>query len=375
MESFCWSQDYVIDLPEVDRQHRHLVEVINRFGDLLVQEEFSFDLLQAVFKELNDYSHYHFKEEEDMFFLAGVDRHHVNEHCDDHRHFLQEISNITDGLSDSIVSNELDIDNLRSLFRFLIHWLAYHILGADKNMARQIKAIESGMTPEAAYNAENSEKDNTKEPLIVALNGLFQEVSKRNRQLLRLNETLEAKVQERTRELHEANLHLEALSMTDVLTELPNRRYAMEQMKKLWTLSSKSGSPMACMLIDADGFKQINDNFGHDAGDVVLKKLAKELCYAVRSDDIVCRLGGDEFLIICPDTSHEGAMHIGGIVQQKISKLRVPAGEGVWYGSVSIGVAARSSDMQLCDDLVKAADGGVYAAKNAGKNCVRSVQP
>lgn len=373
MQAFQWNDDFLTGLPEVDRQHSHLIDVINKFGELLVKDELEFDDVEAVFKELIDYSHYHFKEEEEMFFSVGVDSRHRKEHCENHKHFLDEIISIETGISKIDKTGYVNYDKAQSLFKFLTNWLAYHILECDKYMARQVKAIEEGISPSDAYMSSEGKKDITKEPLIAALHGLFQEVSKRNKELMELNETLEIKVAERTRELYEANRHLEKLSVTDVLTKLPNRRYAMQQLKKIWEQSSETGKPIACMMVDADGFKQINDTYGHDAGDVVLTVLAKELVNAVRTDDIVCRLGGDEFLIICSDTNQNGVIHIANIIQQAINKLRIPAGEGIWHGSVSIGVAARTPAMEIPDALVKSADDGVYAAKQAGKNCVRCI--
>jgi diguanylate cyclase (GGDEF)-like protein len=93
----------------------------------------------------------------------------------------------------------------------------------------------------------------------------------------------------------------------------------------------------------------------------------------VHSDDIVCRLGGDEFLVICPQTSLKGAQHIAEQTRTKVSALKVFAGSGFWYGSVSIGVAVRDDTMKKADDLLKAADKAVYIAKNDGKNCVRAL--
>ncbi len=237
-------------------------------------------------------------------------------------------------------------------------------------MARQIAAIQSGQTPENAYLAEKELKEGATEPLLVALNGLFQQVSERNRELLELNRTLEAKVEERTHALTEANQLLEELAMTDVLTGLPNRRHAMARLAQAWSDSMQDGSPVACMMIDADGFKQINDNYGHDAGDEVLKQLSIALSHAVRNDDIVCRLGGDEFLIICPDTSLEGALLVANKMREKVANLRVPVNGGEWIGSVSVGVAVRTTVMQNPEDLIKAADEGVYIAKRNGRNRV-----
>ncbi|MCD6581925.1 MAG: diguanylate cyclase [Desulfuromusa sp.] len=174
----------------------------------------------------------------------------------------------------------------------------------------------------------------------------------------------------KTLALSEANQKLGELASTDVLTGLSNRRHAMQILERLWAESIENNMPLACIMIDADGFKEINDSYGHDAGDTVLCELAKELQYAVRTDDIVCRLGGDEFLIICPNTNKEGSMHIASMVHTKISDLTVEVAGGAWQGSISVGVAVKTDSMQTLGELIKASDRGVYAAKEAGKNCV-----
>ena len=93
----------------------------------------------------------------------------------------------------------------------------------------------------------------------------------------------------------------------------------------------------------------------------------------VRSDDIVCRLGGDEFLTISPNTDLDGGMHIAELICQAVSKLHSQEGGEVWRSSVSVGVAVRTPDMKSHEDLLKAADKGVYEAKRDGKNCVRTI--
>ncbi|MEA3363535.1 MAG: diguanylate cyclase [Thermodesulfobacteriota bacterium] len=175
---------------------------------------------------------------------------------------------------------------------------------------------------------------------------------------------------QKTVALSKANQKLGELALTDVLTGLPNRRYAMQILEQLWAESLENNTSLACLMIDADGFKEINDSYGHDAGDIVLRKLAKELQYSVRTDDIVCRLGGDEFLIICPDTNKKGAMNIANITHANISELTIKVEGGAWQGSISVGVAVKTDSMKTLEELIKAADHGVYAAKEAGKNCV-----
>jgi diguanylate cyclase (GGDEF)-like protein len=183
---------------------------------------------------------------------------------------------------------------------------------------------------------------------------------------------LEQKVKERTLELQKANKELIEISLTDALTKLPNRRHALQQLSKHWEESTKKGKPLSLMMIDADHFKEINDTYGHDAGDAVLCELARTLQHSVRTDDFVCRLGGDEFLIICPKTDRKGGLNIAEIVRSKVSEMSVKTGDGFWNGSVSIGLAAYHKNMKNYEALIKAADEGVYEAKKAGKNCVRT---
>jgi hemerythrin len=365
MESFHWDKHFETGLAEVDKQHRHLVDVINRFGDLLSQlEGVSFSDIEAVFNELAEYAQYHFKEEEVMMAQEGLDARYVAHHVQLHVNFLQELSRMREGVSPQ------NPDAAKPLLKFLTYWLAFHILGTDQSMARQVRAIQAGQKSADAFSSEEVMKEGATEPLLHALNGLFHQVSERNRELLELNRTLEEKVAERTRALSDANHRLEEMALTDVLTGLPNRRHAMARLAQGWSESLRDGTPLACMMIDADGFKQINDNYGHDAGDEVLRQLSKNLRYSVRTDDIVCRLGGDEFLIVCPRTSQDGALHAAELTRQAIAALRVTAGNGVWSGSISVGVAVRTPDMRGPEDLIKAADEGVYIAKRNGRNRV-----
>ena len=369
MDSFRWDKQFETGLADVDAQHHKLVDLINRFGELLTQSgDISFEDVDMVFNELADYAQYHFKDEESLMQREGLDTRHVEKHKQLHVDFFQELQQMQSG----VMSHQQD--TAKSLLKFLIYWLAFHILGTDQSMARQIKAIHSGQSSAAAFLDETRMKETATEPLLLALNGLFQQISERNRKLIELNRTLEEKVAERTHALSEANQKLEEMAMTDVLTGLPNRRQAMARLAQGWSDSSRTNAPLACMMVDADGFKQINDLYGHDAGDEVLRQLSKNLTYSVRTDDIVCRLGGDEFLILCPGTSLEGGLHVAELLRKNIASLRVPAGSGTWSGSISVGVAARTNEIRSAEDLIKAADEGVYLAKRNGRNRVDSCQ-
>lgn len=366
METFVWNDCFITGLQEVDDQHRALVDLINAFGRRLTEQDLEVSNLDELVAKLFDYAGYHFSEEEHLMQAAGLDRRHVEQHERVHREFLDDIQHL---------QREISRDGLagaRRLHEFLIHWLAYHILGIDQVMAEQVAAIGSGRTPDQAYAEHSLEVDPKTEPLLATLNALFKQMSERNRQLRDLNESLEEKVEQRTQALLEANRHLEELALTDSLTGLPNRRQAMIALKALWRESTSHEIPLACLMIDADQFKEVNDTYGHDAGDRVLKELALALKHSVRTDDQVCRLGGDEFFVICPDTDLDGAMLLGEKLRTRVAALKVPTGPAFWFGSISVGVGIRQAGMPGTEALIKLADEGVYAAKRAGRNCVSS---
>ncbi|WP_063465230.1 GGDEF domain-containing protein [Ectothiorhodospira sp. BSL-9] len=322
--------------------------------------------LETLYGQLVDYAGFHFKEEEALMKTMGLDARHVDTHVQMHRDFLEDVTR----LHGSLIQDTPRAS--KQLLDYLIHWLAFHILGQDQHMARQIEAIRIGTSPGAAYaDAEKTSHEHV-EPLVNALSALFTQVSERNRQLVQFNQSLEARVEARTRELTEANRQLQVLSLTDALTGLPNRRHAMQHLEALWEESCRLGKPLACMMIDADHFKEVNDTYGHEAGDHVLVELARTLRHTLRNDDIVCRLGGDEFLVLCPATPLRGALYIAEQIKDAVAAMRVPTGAGAWQGSSSIGVAVRTPAMTHPDELIKRADDSVYLAKRAGKNCVRS---
>ena len=369
MKAFRWDPCFLTGLPTVDEQHHYLVDLINQFGDALMRPQgASTQEIEALFDELKRYTLYHFQEEEALMVSNGAYPSHIAHHRQEHAQFLQDIIHMHTSMAGD------DREAAGALLDFLSNWLAFHILGTDRLMTWLMEAAQAGTSVEDALEAFKKTRDPATTTLLQAMSQLMHQVSERNRALFELNQTLEARVADRTLELSELNKRLETIAMTDVLTGLPNRRQAMQVLEREWLTATQNGAPLACMMIDADGFKKINDTCGHDAGDTVLGQLAQCLQNAVRNDDVVCRLGGDEFLIICTNTPFDGAMLIAEKVCQEVSDLKVPAGLGVWVGSVSVGVAVRRPGMRGFEDLLKSADKGVYAAKANGRNCVASAQ-
>jgi len=368
MAAFHWNDNFLTGLTTVDKQHHHLVDLINQLENRLAENHAADDSNDGLFTELLDYAVYHFRNEEQIMADSGIDTRHIESHKQAHHLFLEDITL----QRKSITSPNAEASQM--LLDFLVHWLAYHILGMDQNMARQVLAIQRGRSAAEAYEAEEKATAGNTEPLLTALTGLVQQISRRNQQLYDLTVSLEQKVEERTRQLQVANEHLQELALTDALTNLPNRRQAMRQLSLYWQDSIKRHMPLACMMIDADHFKEVNDQYGHDAGDSVLIELARTLKESVRNDDIVCRLGGDEFFIICVHTSMDGAFHLAEQLRNRVAALHVQTGSGVWNGSVSVGVAEKTTGMEAYEELIKYSDTALYLAKAAGKNCVRKFQ-
>ncbi len=175
-------------------------------------------------------------------------------------------------------------------------------------------------------------------------------------------------------ELAVTNRRLQELALTDILTGFPNRRYAMERMEQEWASANRSKRPLACMVVDVDEFKQVNDRFGHDVGDAMLKQVAAALKSGLRVQDVVCRTGGDEFLVICPATSLVFAIACAERMREAVLAVEVMAGMERLKASISVGVAIREAGMSDSDALIKRADQGVYAAKQRGRNRVISLQ-
>jgi len=166
--------------------------------------------------------------------------------------------------------------------------------------------------------------------------------------------------------------HSLELAVTDPLTGLHNRRYMAGQLDALVKRAALGGDAVAALLIDIDHFKKINDGFGHDVGDEVLREFAVRLASNVRAIDLPCRHGGEEFVVVMPDTTLEDAHRIAERIRLHVagSPFRVMGGQELLTVTISIGVAATLGAGDTPDALLKRADEGVYEAKASGRNRV-----
>lgn len=177
--------------------------------------------------------------------------------------------------------------------------------------------------------------------------------------------------EEELRALHD-KLREEAIH--DPLTGLYNRRYLEETLKRELSRAERDGHPLSVLMGDIDHFKRLNDTYGHPAGDDVLRALGSLLRRNVRASDIPCRYGGEEFVVVLPNTPLEVARERAELVRQNFADLPIAFGGRQLESTVSIGVSVYLGHGDTVDALISAADQALYKAKQAGRNkvCIAS---
>ena len=173
----------------------------------------------------------------------------------------------------------------------------------------------------------------------------------------------------RLREIQTLQVQLAAEAMQDPLTRLFNRRYLDAAMPGLLAAAERRGEPLAVALVDLDHFKRINDRFGHPAGDAVLVQVGELFANSLRSPDIVCRYGGEEFCVALPGADGAGALTALSGLAARLRELAIR-----WDGhtldglAFSAGVAVYPAHGQAFADLIASADRALYTAKGAGRD-------
>lgn len=170
--------------------------------------------------------------------------------------------------------------------------------------------------------------------------------------------------------LDERTAELEVEVVTDPLTKLFNRRYFQDALDQYLVEFDRIGAPLALMTLDLDHFKSVNDTYGHDAGDVVLKELAQQLRGLTREHDIVARTGGEEFNIIAPFAKAEQIRPFAERICRLVSEMRVDVGVVIIRPTISIGVASTADGVKSAEALIKLSDERLYEAKESGRNRV-----
>lgn len=204
---------------------------------------------------------------------------------------------------------------------------------------------------------------------LMLIAGIFAIVALRTRVLRSRANQLEALVEERTRALSDANDRLEALASTDPLTGIPNRRHFLEVAAQEFERARRYGHPVSLVIVDLDRFKAINDTYGHPVGDAVLKWAAEQAVGSCRSSDVVARFGGEELVVLLPETDAQGALDAGENLRRRLAVPTEHLGNRIAI-TASAGVAEWFAPDEAISSLLDRADRALYAAKRAGRDRV-----
>jgi len=172
------------------------------------------------------------------------------------------------------------------------------------------------------------------------------------------------------RQLHDMQKKLFEASITDELTGIYNRRFIIGRLSEEFKKSRRTGTPLSVIIFDVDHFKRVNDTYGHLSGDMVLKRVATLVKSNLRAYDILGRFGGEEFLIVAPDTPVEDAVNLARRLKALIKAEKMDGETGPVTVTVSFGVGATSGADASFDVLLARADKALYRAKDNGRDRV-----
>lgn len=186
----------------------------------------------------------------------------------------------------------------------------------------------------------------------------------------KLNAELDRQVKQRTKSLSLANKKLQRLANIDSLTGIYNRGYVLRLAEKYFDVAKRNHAPLQVLSLDIDYFKNVNDTYGHQVGDIVLKLFCGKISTILRSSDLFGRIGGEEFLICLQNTSYEGAIVYAEKILEEVEKISYKTQQGeLLTFTVSIGLA-EFKDQESLEILIGESDKALYAAKDSGRNCV-----
>lgn len=237
-------------------------------------------------------------------------------------------------------------------------------------LVSQFRAAEATRHIPILMVGEEDQTEKLAKALDLGVNDYLMKPIDRNEMLARVRTQIRRRrYQERMRETYEQSL---ALALTDSLTGLYNRRYLLTHLGRLMNDTVERQKPLALLVIDVDHFKQVNDTYGHGAGDRVLQHITELMRSSVRNVDLVSRLGGEEFVVVMPDTPEPFALVVAERLRDVIASTPLKLDDGRELGvTISIGCALRNSEGEdSIDKLIGRADDALYQAKRQGRNRV-----
>lgn len=251
---------------------------------------------------------------------------------------------------------------------FMGYWVSHWFGQPLEQLVIRARRIEQG---DEDLNWDIKDRSSEVKQLVEALRRTTTTLIKRKQALADANAHLEKKVAERTADLARANEELQTLARRDPLTGLGNRLASRERQHDEFMRMKRTNQPYTVLMLDIDHFKRVNDTYGHATGDAVLRDVAQTIRASVRDTDFVGRTGGEEFLVLLPDTPLDHAL----LVAEKI-RLAVQAQHQPTAGQVtlSIGVASAFLDQPHDEHVVSLADAALYRAKEGGRNRVMQAE-
>jgi len=250
------------------------------------------------------------------------------------------------------------------LFLALVWWSATRFSRPLERLAALAHRIEAG---EEKTRLEVADAPQEIRSLDAAPQDMADALLSHQEALAQSNAQLEEKVTERTAALAQANAELHQLARRDVLTGLANRFAANERLQDEFLRMRRHGGSYGLLMLDIDFFKRINDTLGHAGGDEVLRHVAATLRTLVRESDFIARVGGEEFMVILPESSLADAARVGENIRAGIAASQPPIDRQV---TVSVGVALATPEQEDMDEAVRQADAQLYRAKEEGRNRV-----
>jgi diguanylate cyclase (GGDEF)-like protein len=263
-----------------------------------------------------------------------------------------------------LLQNVLWLSLFAALFSMLlVYQLASKFSLPIESLANTAKQIQQGNVL-VSFNMNNKLTEISS--LARSLQTMTTTLLMRENALADINKTLEQKVIERTAALETANIELKELARRDPLIGIANRLAMAEALRHEFLLYKRSEVRFAVIILDIDYFKRVNDEYGHATGDIVLKKMASLITESIRETDMVARFGGEEFLILLPNTD-ETAIGVANKICKAVANYAFPTKDAI---TVSIGVAIIAKVDQNQDALIHRADQALYKVKNSGRNNV-----
>lgn len=239
--------------------------------------------------------------------------------------------------------------------------LSKQVLAYDPNKASKFSLLPSKRTDEVGI-VHN------------AIVSMVEKINSYSKLLDDLNDSLEKKVHDRTKELESANKKLSELSITDSLTGLSNRRDFEKNLNETWDVAKRKSAYISLIICDIDHFKDVNDTYGHQAGDIVLKNVANVLKSSLnRSTDFIARYGGEEFVIVLFDTSDKGAHELCVNIQHKLQNMDHFIDDTLSIEPITLSFGINSlipTTENSSDNLFRLADKALYEAKANGRDCI-----